>query len=353
MSKKTTRAFGAWLVACALFGAGAVPFVTSLRHTARQVERVDRLTESLNHDGQRLNPVDAALSLRVSRLNGLLASWETIGGCGAGTSVGAGGGVRWIGRSVRGGAFQLQTMGNYLHLDNGYNLTLNTMVSRDLSEKWNVGVSVPLLYKYYVDPYSISVDVSNSGFGDVSAFLMRRLGEINDTAITLQVGFPTGVHDARFRTDLLTQDKQLGLGKVTGSVMLDHTFDETWGVIVVGGMGNYRGGENEFGSYRAPLAMAYGYAGYFLGPWVPSLGLSLNHFFGIDQDRGANQRVKLWGVSATAALEWSNDWLAVLGGVSLPYGWDSPRGVDDGANDSGGAGLMPWSVGLGVTVSPF
>jgi hypothetical protein len=353
LSHNTTRALGAWLVACVLFGAAAVPFVTSLRQTARQVASVKHLTESSKHDRHRFEQRNSALSLRVSRLDGLLASWETIGGCGAGTSVGAGGGVRWIGRSVRGGAFQLQTMGNYLHLDNGYNLTLNTMVSRDLSEKWNVGVSVPLLYKYYVDPYSISVDVSNSGVGDVSAFVMRRLGEINDTAITLQVGFPTGTHDAKFRTDLLTQDKQLGLGKFTGGVMLDHTFDETWGVIVLGGMGSYRGGENELGSYRAPLAMAYGYAGYFLGPWVPSIGLSLNHFFGVDQDRGANQRVKLWGVSATAALEWSNDWLAVLGGFSLPYGWGGPPGVDGGASDGGSAGLMPWSVGLGVTVSPF
>lgn len=353
MSQRTTRALGAWLVACVLFAAAAVPFVSSLRQAARHVAKVEQLAGSLKHDQRRLDARESTLSLRVTRLDGLLASWETIGGCGAGTSVGAGGGIRWIGRSVRGGAFQLQTLGNYMHLPNGYNLSLNTMVSRELTEKWNVGASVPLLYKYYVDPYGIDVDVSNSGLGDVSAFVMRRLGEINDTSVTLQVGFPTGVHDAKFRTDLLTQDKQLGLGKFTGNLTLDHTFDQTWGVVVVGGTGSYRGGRNELGSYRAPLATAFGYAGYFVGPWVPSLGLSLNHFFGIDQDRGANQRVKLWSVSATAALEWSNDWLAVLGGFSLPYGWGSPRSVDGGANDGDGAGLMPWSVGLGLTVSPF
>lgn len=347
-----TRAWGAWVVACILFGAAAVPLVSSVRHGAQSSASVQRL-QALLQRGNNLDTRDTSLSLRVARLNGLLASWETIGGCGAGTSAGAGGGIRWIGRSVRGGAFQLQTLGTYLHLDKGYNLNLNTMISRDLTEKWNVGVGVPLLYKYYVDPYAIQVDVSNSGLGDVSAFVMRRLGEINDTSVTLLVGFPTGAHDGRFRTDLLTQDKQLGPGEFTGSATLDHTFDETWGVIVVGGMGSYRGGENEFGSYRAPMAAAYGYAGYFLGPWVPSIGLSLNHFFGIDQDRGANQQVKLWGASATAALEWSNDWLAVLGGASVPYGWDSPRGVDGGASGDNGAGLMPWSVGLGVTVSPF
>ncbi len=323
-----------------------------MRHAAS----VERRAESLQRGSHDFAPRETAVSLRVARLNGLLSSWETIGGCGAGSSVGAGGGIKWIGRSVRGGAFQLQTMGTYMHLVDGagYNLSLNTMILRDLGEKWNIGVGLPLLYKYYRDPYSISVDVSNSGIGDVSAFVTRRLGEINDTTVTLQVGFPTGSHDGEFRMDLLTQDKQLGLGEFTGSATVDHTFDETWGVIVVGGMGSYRGGENEFGSYRAPLAVAYGYGGYFLGPWVPSIGLSVNHFFGIDQDRGANQQVKLWGATATAAVEWSNDWLAVLGGFSLPFGWDSPRAVDGGAgDDNSGAGFMPWTVGVGVTVSPF
>jgi hypothetical protein len=352
LSTRRTRAFGAWLVAFVLCGAAAVPLVSSVRHAAS----VERRAESLRHRSPDFAPRETAVSLRVARLNGLLSSWETIGGCGAGSSVGAGGGIRWIGRSVRGGAFQLQTMGTYMHLidDAGYNLSLNTLILRDIGEKWNVGVGVPLLYKYYNDPYSISVDVSNSGIGDVSALLTRRLGEINDTSVTLQIGFPTGAHDAEFRKDLLTQDMQLGLGEFTGTANIDHTFDEVWGVIVVGGMGSYRGGENEFGSYRAPLAVVYGYGGYFLGPWVPSIGLSVNHFFGIDQDRGINQRVKLWGVSATAAVEWSNDWLAVLGGFSLPFGWDSPRAVDGGAGaDNDDAGLMPWTVGVGVTVSPF
>jgi hypothetical protein len=352
LSIRRTRAFGASLVACILCGAATVPLISSVRHSAN----VERLTASLRQRTHAFVPRETAVSLRVARLNGVLSSWETIGGCGAGSSVGVGGGIKWIGRSVRGGAFQLQTMGTYMHLtdDAGYNLSLNTMILRDLGEKWNVGVGLPLLYKYYRDPYSISVDVSNSGIGDVSAFVTRRLGEINDTTVTLQVGFPTGTHDAEFRTDLLTQDRQLGLGEFTGSATIDHTFDETWGVIVVGGMGSYRGGENEFGSYRAPLAVAYGYAGYFLGPWVPSIGLSLNHFFGIDQDRGANQQVKLWGASATAAVEWTNDWIAILGGFSLPIGWDSPRAVDGGAgDDNSGLGLMPWTIGLGVTVSPF
>jgi hypothetical protein len=185
----------------------------------------------------------------------------------------------------------------------------------------------------------------------VAAFLTRRFGEINDTTLTLLVGFPTGVNDASYKMDPLTQEKQLGLGKFTGSATVDHTFDKTWGLIVVGSSFAYRGGENQYGNYRAPSGAVYGYSGYFMGPWVPSLGLSLQHFFGVDRDRGLDQQVQLWSLAGTFELEWSTDWIAILGGVSLPIGWDE-HGVVDGAN-SNPVGLQPWTVGLGVTVSPF
>jgi hypothetical protein len=345
------RACGAWLVACILLGGASLPFFAGQRALSRSALRVARLQASLGRPGSSLSAPDSALSLRVSRLNGLLSSWETIGGCGAGTSTGAAGGLKWIGRSVTGGAFQLQTLGTYVHLQDGYLLNLNTQVTRDLGEKWNLGFAVPLLYKYYRDYRGLPVDVSNSGLGDVAAFVTRRFGEINDTSLTLLVGFPTGVHDATYKMDLLTQEKQLGIGKVTGSLTLDHTFDQTWGLIVVGTSFAYRGGENSLGNYRAPAGAVYGYGGYFLGPWVPALGLSLQHFFGVDRDRGLEQEVQLWAVAGSFTLEWSTDTLAILGGVSLPIGWDQ-RGVVDGANSNSNP-LQPWTVGLGLAISPF
>ena len=345
------RASGAWLVACVLLAGGAVPFITAQRAAKRNARRVARLEIALSRSPSTSFMPDSALSLRVARLDGLLSSWETIGGCGAGSSTGSGGGIKWIGRSVTGGAFQLQTIGSYLHLKDGYNLTEYTQVTRDLSEKWNLGFGVPLLYKYYRDYRGLPVDISNSGVGDVAAFLTRRFGEINDTSLTLLVGFPTGTHDATYKMDLLTQEKQLGLGRFTGSATLDHTFDETWGLIVAGGSFAYRGGQNSLGNYRAPSGSIYAYSGYFLGPWVPSLGLSLQHFFGVDRDRGLDQQVQLWSVAGTFELEWSTDWLAILGGVSLPIGWGE-RGVVDGAT-SNPVGPQPWTAALGVTVSPF
>jgi len=334
-------------------GAATYPFVAAQRAARQNDVRLSQLRDVERRDHRLDGELDGALSLRVSRLDGMLSSWETIGGCGAGTTTGAGGGLKWIGRSVSGGLFQLQSLATYTHLSDGYNLSLATQVSRDLGEKWNVGLSVPLLYKYYRDVYGLPVDISNAGVGDVAAFLTRRFGEINDTSLTLLLAAPTGVHDATFRTILITQEKQLGLGKVSGSLTLDHTIDETWGLIVLGGMFGYRGGQNELGSYRAPVAAVYGYAGYFWGPWVPSAGLALSHFFSIDRDRGLDQQGQLWAVSGTLAMEWSNDWLAILGGVSLPVGWATRGTVGGSKNSNQGAGFQPWTVGIGFTVSPF
>ncbi|MDQ2646989.1 MAG: hypothetical protein M3020_24505 [Myxococcota bacterium] len=288
------------------------------------------------------------VSLRVERLGPLLSSWETIGGCGAGTSSGAGVGVKWIGRSTRGGLFNAQFMASYLSFDegqnytSGYNLLLTTQLTRDLSEDWNAGVVVPFLYKYYRDYFDLDppVDMSNGGFGDINLLLTRRFGPINATALTLSVGLPTGTSDATFRKDLLSQEKQLGLGRVTGGLTLDHTFDEVWGLMVAGASFNYRGGQNELGSYRAPMASAYWYGGYFLGPFVPSLGLSFTRAFGADKDRGLEQETALNIAAANAALEWSNDYVAVLAGGSLPYSLFEFE-------------QQPWVVALGFSVSPF
>jgi hypothetical protein len=347
------RASGAWSVACALLAAASYPFITSERAASRNDARLSRLKDAQRRGVEDTSSLDGRLSLRVARLEGMLASWETIGGCGAGTTTGAGGGLKWIGRSVTGGLFQLQSLATYTHLKDGYNLALNSQISRDLGEKWNVGLSVPLLYKYYRDVYGLPVDVSNAGVGDMAALLTRRFGKINDTTLTLLLAAPTGVHDATFRTILLTQEKQLGFGKVSGSLTLDHTIDETWGLIVLGGTFGYRGGTNDLGSYRAPVAAVYGYTGYFAGPWVPSLGLSLSHFFAIDRDRGLDQQGQLWAMTGSLAVEWSSDWLAILGGVSLPIGWATRGAVDGLKNTSQGAGFQPWTAGVGFTISPF
>jgi hypothetical protein len=351
VNPKLGSRWGARVVATALLFAALYPFTAKQWASSRSTSALRRARVSAN--GRSIATLPQALSLRVQSLSGLLASWETIGGCGAGTSTGAGGGIKWIGRGTSGGLFQLQSLGTYTHLRDGYILSLNNQVSRDLSEKWNLGFAVPLLYKYYRSYYGLPVDVSNSGLGDVSAFVTRRFGEINNTALTLSVGFPTAMHDARYKNDLLTQEKQLGLGRVTGTLVLDHTLDEIWGLVVLGGSAGYRGGQNDLSNYRAPVANVYCYAGYFMGPFVPSLGLTVQRFFGVDRDRGVDQEEQLSSVAGTAEIEWSTDTIAILAGVSLPYGWEIGGAAAEGAVNRLRPGLQPWTAALGLTLSPF
>jgi hypothetical protein len=298
---------------------------------------------------------DGALLTRVERLGPLLASWQTVGGCGAGASSGTGAGVKWVGRNVSGGLFHVETQANYVKTTYGYNYVGTTLVTRDLDEKWNLGVSVPYLYKYMNDPYRQGFDVANRGLGDVNLLLTRRLGAINDTLVTLSAGAPTGSHDAhlvRFESVVLPQDRQLGAGKWTGSLQIDHIIDNIWGPTVLGAIGSWRGGSNQLQSYRAPSATGYGYFSYLLGPFAPAIGLSATGFTAHDKDQGTEQNSPLFNVAANVSLEWATDWVAVLVGGSLPYQYDGEKLTNDGKPRN------PWSFGawivaLGVAFAPF
>jgi hypothetical protein len=229
-----------------------------------------------------------------------------------------------------------------------------------------VGVVVPYLYKWYDNLYNEvpPVDVSNAGLGDINLLGTFRFGPINQNSLTLGLGFPTGTWNATYKnSSRLTQEKQLGLGPHattfgTASLMLDHTIDETWGLIVIGGIAAWRGGRNELDNYRSPFASAYGYGGYFLGPFVPALGLMLTGFLRPDENVGDPQDVPLVLLSPQASIEWSNDYVALLAGVSLPIGLvghTSPQSETGPAFVRGPSvtGLQPWTIAFGVSVSPF
>jgi len=146
----------------------------------------------------------------------------------------------------------------------------------------------------------------------------------------------------------LPQDRQLGLGRPTAALILDHTGDHDWGVSVLGATASFRGGENRVGSYRAPAASLYGHLGYLLGPVVPAIGVSVTGFAGRDRDRGLDQASPLASAAASASLEWSNDWLAVLIGASLPYDYTGGEGRFGPAHGPGA-----WLIALGASLAPF
>jgi hypothetical protein len=52
---------------------------------------------------------------------------------------------------------------------------------------------------------------------------------------------------------------------------------------------------------------------------------------------------------------WSNDWVAVLLGFSLPVGLYAKESQMVGGlkPDQGSTGIQPWTAAIGVSVSPF
>jgi hypothetical protein len=185
----------------------------------------------------------------------------------------------------------------------------------------------------------------------------RKLGRINATTLTAMVGLPTGTYREKIGTTQLNQSQQIGFGWPTSNwptsgLTLDRTFDEVWGLWIVGGTASYRGGRNKASNYRSPSATAYGYAGYFLGPLVPAAGLSATWYKDHDQDQDTPMRTPLYSFAANLSVEYSVDWLALLVAASIPYGYDGFK-VDESGQPRSPWGFLPWTVSLGVAGSPF
>jgi hypothetical protein len=358
-----------------LTGLAALLYPIGAREVARRraVARVERVRPescvSLASD-----PV--ALGLRLTRLGPLLASWETIGGCGAGGATGTG--VKWIGHNTTGGLFQDMIQNNMIfippslqpgHGQGGFNYILNLQISKDFifdpwRGAWNFSISLPYLYKHYNDFLGLG-PVTNAGIGDTNVFLSRKVGTDNSTSLTLIGGMPTGTYRAEYMGTPLTPDQQLGFGRLTASLQVEHTFDQDWGLILTGGSLNYRGGQQSdkylffFNApsqhnYRSPSASLYAYTGYFWGPLVPAAGAVLTGYRRQDTrgDFGETLDAPVATAAVHGSIEWSNTYVAILAGVYVPFAirgtdWQTPPLAN------GGRYLQPWTVALGVSTSPF
>jgi hypothetical protein len=275
-----------------------------------------------------------------------LVSWGNIGGCGVGggASSSTAGGAKWIGRGVTGGHLDLMCMSSQTMAKGGYFTAINTRFGTWLRQRWLLALNVPLLYKVRDVATLSGVDkqAAIAGFGDLSLELGRKLGITNAHLIELMVSAPTGSHDAVRQGVVLPQILQLGSGVLTATGMYEHTWDRDWGLILAGGSATFAGWENGQGDYRASSAAAYAYGGYLLGPFVPSLGLTLMGKFGHDhQSLGPARKAiddALFYTIFNAAVEWSIDWLAILLSTSTTVSYK---------------GFEGFTVSLGISTSVF
>ena len=321
-----------WIVVVALAALALVPALDRWRAQS-SLEVPDRAALAI--------PVNLAVRLPVAAP---LASWATVGGCGAGGSSasGPGGGIQWVGRNVRGGLVDTQVLTTQTFAHGNLFTAVATRLGTALTPRLGLALNVPVLYKVgEVTVLGSTRTARLSGFGDLSLELSYKLDAIGTHQLMLIGSAPTGSHDAVRQGIVLPQHLQLGSGVPGATAQYQQTRDRDWGLILLGATASYAGWKNSIGDARAPSATAYGYAGYILGRWVPSAGLTL---FGKplhDRERGADRpdRVDpLFMVVPSLSLEWSSDWIAVLPAATLGLSYNGVESV---------------SVGLGISSSLF
>jgi hypothetical protein len=204
-----------------------------------------------------------------------LASWGSIGGCGAGggSSSGPGGGIKWVGRNVTGGLLDVQLLpSETLSHGNSFS-TLLPRFGVSPTQRWGLALYAPILYKEGdVTVLGQSKTARIAGFGDVSLEASRKLGRTGAHLLSLIASLPVGAHDAIRQGIVLPQYLQLGSGVLGATAQYQYTRDRDWGLMLMGGTINYGGSENSIGDWRAPSATASTHVGYIVGPLVPSAG---------------------------------------------------------------------------------
>lgn len=273
-----------------------------------------------------------------------LASWASIGGCGAGGGSAStpGGAIKWVGRNVTGGLLDVQCMSSQTEAYGNWFSAATTRLGMWPTERWGAAVYVPVLYKVGdVSVLGQGKTARIAGFGDLSLEASRKLGATLAHVLSLIGSLPTGSYDAVRQGIVLPQRLQLGSGVPGMTAQYQYTRDHDWGLVLVGGTLSYNGWENRIHDYRAPTATTSVHVGTILGRLVPSAGLTLFGKPAHDRERGAdlapNGDPRLMLIPALG-LEWSSDWVALMLAATVGL---SQQGVQS------------TTVGLGISSSVF
>jgi hypothetical protein len=322
--------------------AAAVLLPPLARSAARREQRqaVDALVQRLARGRAAVVEVAATSAVRPQGAEAWLAGWRTVGGCGAagGSASAPGGGIKWVGRNVTGGAIDAQLLSTQTFAQGNQFTTISTRLALSPLPRLGLALNVPIVYKAgEVAVLGVTREARLAGFGDVSAEASYDLGAIGSHQLMLTATAPTGSADAVRQGVVLPQHLQLGSGVPGVTAQYEHTRDRDWGLLLLGGTASYNGWENDLGDYRAPSATAYGYAGYLMHRWVPSAGLTLFAKPVHDRERGADRpddRDPLLMLVPSVGLEWSNDWIAVLPAATLGLSYNGFESVSFGVGVS-------------------
>ena len=315
-------------VVLGLAGAALVPTVDRALARRRVVHEVQDLAWRPS----------TALSLGMGGLGARppLATWASVGGCGAGggAASAAGGGIQWIGRNVTGGLLDAQVLTTHTYAQGNQ---FTAVAARFAVSPWprvGVALNVPILHKAgEVAVLGLTKEARLAGFGDVSVEGSYKFGQVLSHQLMLIGIVPTGSADAVRQGVVLPQHLQLGSGVPGVVAQYQHTRDRDWGLIVAGGTVSYAGWENAIGDSRAPSATAYAHVGYLMGPWVPSAGITV---FGKpihDRERGADRPGRLDPlvmVVPSVGFEWSSQWIAVLPAATVGLSYNGFESVSFG-----------------------
>jgi len=242
---------------------------------------------------------------------------------------------------VTGGLVDVQCVTSQNFYNDGASQTsFSTRVGTSLGYKWLVAATIPFLYNVAeVESFGQTKTARLPGFSDLSLELTRKLGITNAHTLSLGLTAPVGSYDAVRQRVVLPQRMQLGSGVLGASLTYEYTQDQDWGLLIYGGSLSYGGWENQVEDFRAPSASGYVYAGYLWGPWVPSLGLTMNGKFMGDRERGLRiEGQPMFQLSPTVGLEWSSDFFAVMLSAATPFSF---------------SGLENWTLALGLQTSLF
>jgi hypothetical protein len=273
-----------------------------------------------------------------------LASWATVGGCGAagGSASAPGGGIKWVGRNVTGGLVDAQALTTQTYAQGNQFGAVTTRLGVNPSARLGLALNVPVLYKVVeVTVLGANKTARLAGFGDLSVEASYKLGGIGAHQLMVIASAPTGSADAVRQGVVLPQHLQLGSGVPGVSAQYQHTRDHDWGLLLLGAAASWNGWENEIGDWRSPSATAFAHVGYLLGPWVPAAGLTLFAKPRHDRERYAERpasRDPRVMVVPSLGIEWSSAWLAVLPAATMGL---SPNGVES------------LTIGVGVSSSLF